>query len=63
MESNSTSSNNTIDIKIEEYKTCAGKGCDRIGIHLRKIIYFNKSAYFCDKCIDDLDKSGLLIDA
>lgn len=56
------SSNNTHNNAKDGYKICASKRCNNLGIHRRKIIYFNKTAYFCDKCIDDLDQLGLLID-
>ena len=61
MRNSQSPDNNDSNNENDEYKICAGKGCNNIGIHLRKIIYFNKTAYFCDKCIDDLDQSGLLI--
>ena len=54
----STTSNNTNDTLIQEYKACAGKGCNKIGIYNLMIIYINKRGYFCDSCKIELEKLG-----
>jgi hypothetical protein len=40
---------------------CAGKRCFNRGKHSLKIIYFNKTGWFCDSCRDDLANDGLII--
>jgi hypothetical protein len=37
-----------------EYKECAGKGCEKVGIHCLKIVFLNKIGWFCDDCKNDL---------
>jgi hypothetical protein len=34
------------------YKECAGKGCQKLGVHCLKILFLNKDGWFCDfwKC-------------
>jgi hypothetical protein len=39
------------------YKECAGRGCQNIGVHNLKIIFLNKSGWFCDDC-----RNGLILD-
>ena len=56
----STTSNNTYDTSIQGYNTCAGKGCNNIGIHNLMIIYINKRGVFCDSCKIELEKLCLV---
>jgi|GEM_PF-2228245 len=43
----------------QEYKECAGKGCQNAGSYHLKIIYLNKSGWFCERCRNYLTVSGL----
>ncbi|MDR4492432.1 MAG: hypothetical protein R2685_16305 [Candidatus Nitrosocosmicus sp.] len=38
----------------------AGKNCSNKGTHQLKIIYINKTGWFCDSCKQDLIKLGLV---
>jgi len=44
---------------LEEYKECAGKECQNLGVHCLKILFLNKRAWFCDSCKDILVASNL----
>jgi|GraSoiStandDraft_50_1057286.scaffolds.fasta_scaffold5768927_1 hypothetical protein len=46
--------------KTQEYKECSGKGCQNAGSYYLKIIYLNKSGWFCKGCRNDLMFSGLV---
>ena len=39
---------------LKVYYKCSGKGCTDIGKTLLKIVYINKTGYFCDSCSQDL---------
>ena len=54
MENNQESSNNIIDNNIQGYNICAGKGCNNIGKNHLKILFINKSGWFCEFCKEDL---------
>jgi hypothetical protein len=43
----------------QEIKFCAGKECKNKADRLLRIIYLNKSGYFCQVCANDLLKSEL----
>ena len=60
MDKNQIFSNNTSDNGVQEYKVCAGKGCNNIGIHNLMIIYINKRGYFCNSCKIELEKLCLV---
>lgn len=53
--------NNTRYNKIEEFQPCAGKGCNNQGKYRLKIIYINKSGWFCDACKQDLLSLKLIV--
>jgi hypothetical protein len=42
-----------------EFKNCAGKGCQKVGKIVLKIKYLGKTGYFCDSCTDDLLQQDL----
>jgi hypothetical protein len=52
--------NSTNQKASQEYKECAGKGCQDAGSYYLKIIYLNKSGWFCELCRNDLMLSGLV---
>lgn len=56
MTNNHPVSNNTINHKIIEYKhkPCIARNCKNLGDHYLKILYLNKSSWFCDSCKKDL---------
>jgi len=53
--------NSITEDALQEYKQCAGKNCQRIGIHCLKVLYLNKSGWFCDICKDSLLSDSLVI--
>jgi hypothetical protein len=44
---------------LKVYDRCSGKGCINTGVTLLKIVYINKTGYFCDSCSEDLLHLGL----
>ncbi len=60
MQDKQSSSNNTNDNTIHEYKICAGKGCNNIGENRLNILFINKFGWFCDCCKEDLLSSKLI---
>jgi hypothetical protein len=46
--------NSTKQDASQEYKECAGKGCQNMGVHYLKIVFLNKFGWFCDDCKNDL---------
>ncbi len=48
------------DSKALEYKTCAGKNCNNIAIHLLTIVLIKQSGWFCSDCKKSLLKEGLI---
>ena len=40
---------------------CAYNGCNRKGTYYSKIIYVNKSAFFCQEHYSDMDLNGLIV--
>jgi len=57
---------NQMNLKIEnaeqECNRCAGKGCQRQGIHHLKVLYANKSGWFCKSCKEILLTEGLVLE-
>jgi hypothetical protein len=47
---------------LEVYHRCSGKGCTDIGKTLLKIVYINKTGYFCDSCSEDILHQGLAVE-
>lgn len=47
-------------MKTEEFQPCAGNGCDKLGTNSLKIIYINKTGWFCDDCKEHLLKLELV---
>ena len=47
---NQSASNNTLYNETKKYKNCAGLRCFNKGKKLLKIIYIEKSGWFCDDC-------------
>ena len=45
---------------LHGYKRCAGKGCSEPGIHHLKVLFINKSGWFCDKCKNSLVEDKLV---
>jgi hypothetical protein len=41
-------------------KECAGKECQKPGIHCLKILFLNKDAWFCDSCRSSLVEANLV---
>jgi hypothetical protein len=39
---------------LKVYDKCSGKGCTDIGKTLLKIVYVNKTGYFCESCSKDI---------
>ena len=60
MQDKQSSSNNTNDNSIQEYNTCAGKGCNNIGNNRLKIVFINKFGWFCDYCKEELTSLRLI---
>ena len=56
----SSTSNNNIDNANKEYNPCAGKSCDAYGKYQLKILYINKTGWFCDSCAQTLKKLKLV---
>jgi hypothetical protein len=52
-----TTSNNV----VEEDNKCYAKGCTKLGRHLLKINYINKTGYFCDSYAQDLLQRALAV--
>jgi hypothetical protein len=52
--------NNKLSENKYNYKTCAGKGCNKIGEYFLKIIYVKKSGWFCSQCKKSLEEDGLI---
>jgi hypothetical protein len=46
--------NSTKQDASQEYRECAGKGCQNIGVHYLKIVFLNKFGWFCASCRDSL---------
>jgi len=42
------------DPTTQEHKICVGKSCNNIATNELKILYINKTAWFCDSCKKDL---------
>ena len=47
---------------LKVYDRCSGKRCTNIGKTLLKIVYINKTGYFCDSCSEDLLHQGLAVE-
>jgi hypothetical protein len=48
------------DSTLQEYNICAGKGCQKTGIHQLHVIYLNRKGWFCNSCKDSLVSEGLV---
>lgn len=46
--------NSIYNNNILRYKPCAGKDCNRKGIHRLRITFIKKIGYFCDSCTSQL---------
>jgi formamidopyrimidine-DNA glycosylase len=46
---------------LKVYHRCSGKGCTDIGKTLLKIVYVNKTGYFCESCTEDILHQGLAV--
>ena len=44
----------------EDYKKCAGKGCNHIGNTILRIKFIQKEGVFCKDCTTDLLNLGLV---
>lgn len=44
----------------QEYKICAGKGCSSLGVYYLKVIYLERSGWFCSSCRNCLVADGLI---
>ncbi len=55
-----SSSNNANDSAIQEYNICAGKGCNNVGKNHIKILFINKSGWFCNYCKEELTSLKLI---
>jgi hypothetical protein len=53
-----TASNNV----VEEDNRCCAKDCTKLGRHLLKINYINKTGYLCDSCAQDLLQRALAVE-
>ena len=47
---------------IHEYKMCAGIHCNKAAKRRLRILYINKSGWFCDDCSRDLLNLDLGVD-
>lgn len=63
MQNSQYAHNNTEYIKTEEFQLCAGKDCNKQGTNSLKIIYINKTGFFCDSCKQDLLALKLVIES
>ncbi len=45
----------------QEYKQCAGKGCQKEGKIILTVQYINKVGHFCESCYADLLRLGLVM--
>ena len=50
-----------LNISRLETKTCAGRGCGRVGKMVLKVLFINKTGLFCDSCTNDLLVRGLAV--
>jgi hypothetical protein len=53
--------NSNIHYNSEQYKECAGRGCNRKGRTLLRINFLKKNGYFCDSCAADLMQSEIAV--
>lgn len=44
----------------QEYKACAGRGCQNTGIHRLEIRFLHKSGWFCNACKTSLIADNLV---
>jgi hypothetical protein len=44
----------------DEYKKCAGKGCNHTGNTILRVKFIQKEGMFCKACATDLLKLGLV---
>jgi hypothetical protein len=58
---NQVISNNISYKDVAEYKTCALRDCYNKGENHLKIIYIEKSGWFCDNCTRELKKAGFIL--
>ncbi len=56
--------NSSINNTDQQYKQCAGKNCFRDGKYELKILFINKTGYFCEPCSKYIveSKIGILTD-
>lgn len=59
---NSTSDSIDVVKEQKEFKPCACRGCENIGIHKLLIIYIDKIGWFCDSCKLELMKLQLVVE-
>ena len=50
---------NSDNYTTEEFKKCAGKGCNHIGNTILRIKFIQKEGAFCEDCATDLLNLGL----
>ena len=46
--------------KIIKMPKCAGRNCENLGIKNLRIVLFKKTAWFCQKCADELTNLDLV---
>lgn len=54
--------NLALNNNFHEFSVCAGRSCNNKGIHPIRIIYINKTGFFCDNCKKDIEYLGLAED-
>jgi hypothetical protein len=54
------SSDDDFNQNTVEYKTCAGRFCNKRGVNTLSIMYIHKTGHFCDSCKKELEKYGLV---
>ncbi|MGC1929242.1 MAG: hypothetical protein WA667_09730 [Candidatus Nitrosopolaris sp.] len=45
----------------QEYKQCAGKGCENEGKIVLAVQYLKRTGHFCEACAEDLLRFGLVV--
>jgi hypothetical protein len=60
MKTNYISSTDTNNNYNNEYKICAGKNCNNLGKYHLKVLFINRSGWFCDYCKEELTSLRLI---
>ena len=53
--------NPTTNNVLQEYKQCARRNCQRVGVHYLKVLYLDVKGWFCNARKDSLASEGLVV--